>query len=119
MSTTTNTNDNGFNPVRRLATQPGQNIRCSRHVDGTNRDAYYQFPGSRWQKHGHDRIYFDNHDGYVDLKTGELNGNTPITNIEIIQYDNSTWTIYYASTKQDVANETPEEHAVIALERDV
>lgn len=43
---------------------------------------------SRWQKYGHDRIYFNDTEreswgGYVDLEDGAVNGDTPIETVEV------------------------------------
>lgn len=43
----------------------------------------------RWQKHGHDRIYFndtqlESWNGYVDLNSGAVEGDTPIESVEVV-----------------------------------
>lgn len=56
---------------------------------------------SRWQKYGHDRIYFnDGSDGYVDLETGAVEDDTIITNVEV----EDGRVVYYAT---DIDNDYP------------
>lgn len=55
---------------------------------------------NRWQKHGHDRLYFydrenQGHDGYIDLESGAVKGDTPICNVTVENIDGQMWTYYY------------------------
>lgn len=39
---------------------------------------------NRWTKHGHDRLYFvGDWDGYVDIDTGAVEGETPIVDVSV------------------------------------
>lgn len=63
--------------------------------------AYHRKESSRWQKHGHDRLYFnDGSDGYIDLETGGVEGNTPVVNVEV----EDGRVVYYA---RDIDHEYP------------
>lgn len=80
-----------------------ENIRGDT-ADGLREDrdgvAYHRKECSRWQKHDHDRLYFSNHDGYIDLETGGVEGETPITNVEV----EDGRVVYYA---EDIDHEYP------------
>lgn len=61
------------------------NMNMREHNDGVH--VHRQWC-SRWQKHGHDRVYFndterENWDGYVDLDDGGVKGETPIESVEV------------------------------------
>jgi len=86
------------------------------HTDSIRANGYET---NRWQKHGHDRLYFydryeDGHDGYIDLETGAVEGSTPIVNVEVENVDGELWTYYYANI-EDIDYET--EELVCALRR--
>jgi hypothetical protein len=39
---------------------------------------------NRWQKYGHDRLYFGGgFDGYIDLESGAVEGDTPVDEVEV------------------------------------
>ena len=86
------------------------------HTDSIRANGYET---NRWQKHGHDRLYFydrhdDGHDGYIDLESGTVVGSTPIVNVEVENVDGELWTYYYANA-EDIDHET--EELVCALRR--
>lgn len=63
--------------------------------------AYRHKECSRWQKYGHDRLYFnDGSDGYIDLEDGGVKDDTPITNVEV----EDGRVVYYAT---DIDHEYP------------
>lgn len=51
---------------------------------------------NRWQKHGHDRLYFEDADGYIDVETGAVEDGAPVTNVEVEEKRDGTWVCYYA-----------------------
>lgn len=50
---------------------------------------------NRWQKHGHDRIYFRDADGYIDVETGAVEDGAPVETIEVEQKRDGMWVSYY------------------------
>ena len=50
---------------------------------------------NRWQKYGHDRLYFSDAEGHIDVETGAVEGNAPVTNVEVKQIKGETWVCYY------------------------
>jgi len=61
------------------------NVRSKPDRDGVE---YDRRMCDRWQKYGHDRIYFENddrreYDGYVNLDTGAVEGQTPIDSVVV------------------------------------
>lgn len=49
-----------------------------------DRVEYVHHEASRWTKYGHDRLYFNGeHDGYIDLQTGSVEGDTPVVRVEV------------------------------------
>lgn len=53
---------------------------------------------NRWQKHGHDRLYFDDADGFIDVETGAAEEGAPIVNVEVERKHGDLWTLYWMET---------------------
>lgn len=62
--------------------------------------AYDETQCNRWSKHGHDRLYFDDHDGYIDLQTAEVHDDTPVASLTV----EDGMVVYHA---EDIDNEYP------------
>jgi len=61
---------------------------------------------NRWQKHGHDRLYFNDHDGYIDIESGGVHDGAPVANVEVEQKRGQTWVLYYIEqTDLDMTSE--------------
>ena len=69
-----------------------EKIRHSEKDDGLRFSPYEL---NRWQKHGHDRLYFRNADGYINVETGAVEDGAPVTNVEVETVDGDTWVRYY------------------------
>jgi len=50
---------------------------------------------NRWQKYGHDRLYFNDADGYIDVGTGAVEDGAPVTNVEVEEKRDGMWVCYY------------------------
>jgi len=50
---------------------------------------------NRWQEYGHDRLYFNDADGYIDVETGAVEDGAPVTNVEVEKKRDGMWVCYY------------------------
>ena len=69
---------------------------------------------NRWQKYGHDRLYFEDADGHIDVETGAVEDGAAVTNVEVKQVKGDTWVHYYVE-KTDIDHTT--EKFVAAIKR--
>jgi len=69
---------------------------------------------NRWQKHGHDRLYFEDADGYIDVESGAVEDGAPVVNVEVEQVKGDTWVHYYVG-EQDIDHTS--EKFVAAIKR--
>lgn len=115
------TSDEAVETMSALAEKSGSH----RHMNGTGIGVCREnlrtngHETDRWQKHGHDRIYFKDrlekgHDGYIDLKTGEVVGSTPVVDVEVESSGDGVWVLYHALI-EDLDSEEPE--LIAAIER--
>lgn len=90
------------------------NLRSNPHVEGSRKRVKWTAPCSRWRKYGHDRLYFDDHDGYIDLQSGSVEGNTPICDVDVVTDgpNGKDWVLYWAET-QSLDRETRKEPVAI------
>lgn len=54
---------------------------------------------NRWQKHGHDRLYFEDADGYIDVETGAVEDGAPVSKVEVEQVKGDAFVCYYAEER--------------------
>lgn len=69
---------------------------------------------NRWQKYGHDCLYFDDADGYIDVETGAVEDGAPVTNVEVEKMRDGMWVCYYVE-KTDIDHTS--EKFVAAIKR--
>jgi len=69
---------------------------------------------NRWQKYGHDRLYFTDADGYIDVETGAVEEGASVTNVEVEEKRDGMWVCYYVE-KTDIDLTT--EKFVAAIKR--
>jgi hypothetical protein len=69
---------------------------------------------NRWEKYGKDRLYFSDHDGYIDVESGAVKENAPVTKVEVEEKRDGMWVCYYVE-KTDIDHTT--EKFVAAIKR--
>ena len=69
---------------------------------------------NRWQKYGHDRLYFNDADGYIDVEAGTVKEAAPVTKVEVEKKRDGMWVCYYME-KTDIDHTT--EKFVAAIKR--
>jgi len=53
---------------------------------------------NRWQKHGHDRLYFRDADGYIDVDSGAVEGDAPVADVTVREEKGDTYVCYWMET---------------------
>jgi hypothetical protein len=95
-------NANDINP-KKIGFKKLNNVGRADHEDGV---WVHKWEGNRWTKHGKDRIYFDDADGYIDVESGEVRNGAPVADVDVVTAEGDTYVQYWKGEHGDTGRAT-------------